>query len=35
MGRNANFSGAGFAENTFDVTAMSPEEFDGMGRRST
>ncbi|TXC89470.1 cytochrome aa3 quinol oxidase subunit II [Metabacillus litoralis] len=28
MGRNANFSGAGFAENIFDVTAMSQEEFD-------
>lgn len=28
MGRNANFSGKGFAENTFDVTAMSPVEFD-------
>lgn len=28
MGRNANFSGAGFAENTFDVTAMTPTEFD-------
>lgn len=27
MGRNANFSGKGFAENTFDVTAMSPSEF--------
>jgi cytochrome aa3-600 menaquinol oxidase subunit II len=27
MGRNANFSGKGFAENTFDVTAMSPTEF--------
>ena len=27
MGRNANFSGAGFAENTFDVTAMSPKEY--------
>jgi cytochrome aa3-600 menaquinol oxidase subunit II len=28
MGRNANFSGKGFAQNTFDVTAMSQEEFD-------
>ncbi|MCF6136535.1 cytochrome aa3 quinol oxidase subunit II [Pseudalkalibacillus berkeleyi] len=28
MGRNANFSGEGFAENKFDVTAMSQEEFD-------
>ncbi|MET3699688.1 cytochrome aa3 quinol oxidase subunit 2 [Bacillus oleivorans] len=28
MGRNANFSGKGFAENTFNVTAMSQEEFD-------
>jgi cytochrome aa3-600 menaquinol oxidase subunit 2 len=28
MGRNANFSGKGFAENVFDVTAMSPVEFD-------
>ncbi|MDQ0268376.1 cytochrome aa3 quinol oxidase subunit II [Cytobacillus purgationiresistens] len=28
MGRNANFSGEGFAENTFDVTAMTPVEFD-------
>ena len=28
MGRNANFSGKGFAENTFDVTAMSQDEFD-------
>jgi cytochrome aa3-600 menaquinol oxidase subunit II len=28
MGRNANFSGKGFAENTFDVTAMSQEDFD-------
>ncbi|MBD7937743.1 MULTISPECIES: cytochrome aa3 quinol oxidase subunit II [Cytobacillus] len=28
MGRNANFSGKGFAENTFDVTAMSPVEFE-------
>lgn len=27
MGRNANFSGEGFAENTFDVTAMSPAKF--------
>lgn len=28
MGRNANFSGEGFAENTFNVTAMSQMEFD-------
>jgi cytochrome aa3-600 menaquinol oxidase subunit II len=28
MGRNANFSGKGFAQNTFDVTAMSQGEFD-------
>ena len=28
MGRNANFSGKGFAENTFNVTAMSQAEFD-------
>ncbi len=28
MGRNANFSGKGFAENTFNVTAMSQVEFD-------
>ncbi|WP_274308296.1 cytochrome aa3 quinol oxidase subunit II [Solibacillus daqui] len=28
MGRNANFNGKGFAENTFDVTAVSQEEFD-------
>lgn len=28
MGRNANFSGKGFAENTFNVTAMAQEEFD-------
>ena len=28
MGRNANFNGKGFAENTFNVTAMSQEEFD-------
>lgn len=28
MGRNANFSGKGFAENIFQVEAMSPEEFD-------
>jgi len=27
MGRNANFSGKGFAENTFEVTAMSPTKF--------
>ncbi|MCM3444473.1 cytochrome aa3 quinol oxidase subunit II (plasmid) [Metabacillus halosaccharovorans] len=28
MGRNSNFSGEGFAENTFNVTAMSQKEFD-------
>jgi cytochrome aa3-600 menaquinol oxidase subunit 2 len=28
MGRNANFSGKGFAENIFQVEAMSPEDFD-------
>ncbi|MEK4029666.1 MULTISPECIES: cytochrome aa3 quinol oxidase subunit II [Bacillaceae] len=28
MGRNANFSGKGFAENTFDVKAMPQDEFD-------
>ncbi|TDL74440.1 cytochrome aa3 quinol oxidase subunit II [Rhodococcus qingshengii] len=28
MGRNANFSGKGFAENTFNVTAMAQDEFD-------
>ncbi|WP_313894019.1 cytochrome aa3 quinol oxidase subunit II [Psychrobacillus sp.] len=28
MGRNANFSGSGFAENIFDVTAMSSAKFD-------
>ncbi|WP_409304297.1 cytochrome aa3 quinol oxidase subunit II [Peribacillus sp. SCS-155] len=28
MGRNANFSGKGTAENVFDVTAMSPAEFE-------
>jgi len=28
MGRNANFSGKGFAENMFNVTAMSQKEFD-------
>ncbi|NLY81056.1 MAG: cytochrome aa3 quinol oxidase subunit II [Lysinibacillus sp.] len=28
MGRNANFSGKGFAENTFQVTAMSQTQFD-------
>lgn len=28
MGRNANFSGKGFAENTFNVKAMSQQEFD-------
>ena len=28
FGRNANFSGAGFAENTFTTTAMSQDEFD-------
>lgn len=28
MGRNANFSGKGFAENTFNVEAMPQDEFD-------
>ncbi len=28
MGRNANFNGKGFAENTFNVTAMTHDEFD-------
>lgn len=28
IGRNANFSGKGFAENTFHVTAMSQQAFD-------
>ncbi|BCJ87517.1 cytochrome aa3 quinol oxidase subunit II [Effusibacillus dendaii] len=28
MGRNANFSGKGFAENTFDVEAMPQSKFD-------
>ncbi|GHH99322.1 cytochrome aa3 quinol oxidase subunit II [Neobacillus kokaensis] len=28
MGRNANFSGKGFAENMFNVTAMSQKDFD-------
>ncbi|MCC3358482.1 cytochrome aa3 quinol oxidase subunit II [Bacillus sp. REN16] len=28
MGRNANFSGKGFAENTFSVNAVSPKDFD-------
>lgn len=28
MGRNANFSGVGFAENTFHVKAMPQDEFD-------
>ena len=28
MGRNANFSGKGFAENTFNVTAMPQADFD-------
>ncbi|WP_085992582.1 cytochrome aa3 quinol oxidase subunit II [Oceanobacillus senegalensis] len=27
LGRNANFSGEGFAENTFNVTALSQDEF--------
>ncbi|MCA1028863.1 MULTISPECIES: cytochrome aa3 quinol oxidase subunit II [Cytobacillus] len=27
-GRNANFTGEGFAQQTFNVTAMSPKEFD-------
>jgi cytochrome aa3-600 menaquinol oxidase subunit II len=28
LGRNSNFSGEGFADNTFNVTAMSQTEFD-------
>ncbi|RDW15922.1 cytochrome aa3 quinol oxidase subunit II [Oceanobacillus chungangensis] len=28
VGRNSNFNGAGFAENTFNVTSLEPEEFD-------
>ena len=28
VGRNANFSGKGFAENTFNVTAMTQADFD-------
>lgn len=28
MGRNANFTGEGFAQQTFNVKAMPPEEFD-------
>ena len=28
MGRNANFSGKGFAENTFQVEAVSQAEYD-------
>jgi len=28
MGRNANFNGKGFAENTFNVTAVTHDEFD-------
>ncbi|TKC19414.1 cytochrome aa3 quinol oxidase subunit II [Robertmurraya kyonggiensis] len=28
MGRNANFSGKGFAENSFNVTAMSSDDFE-------
>jgi len=28
MGRNANFNGKGFAENTFNVTAMTQDKFD-------
>ncbi|WP_010677852.1 cytochrome aa3 quinol oxidase subunit II [Bacillus timonensis] len=28
MGRNANFSGKGFAENTFSVNVVSPKDFD-------
>jgi len=28
MGRNANFSGKGFAENTFNVKAVTQDEFD-------
>ncbi|RLL45135.1 cytochrome aa3 quinol oxidase subunit II [Oceanobacillus piezotolerans] len=28
MGRNSNFSGEGFAKHVFNVTALSPDEFD-------
>lgn len=28
LGRNSNFNGEGFAENEFNVTAMTPDEFD-------
>ncbi|AXI08846.1 cytochrome aa3 quinol oxidase subunit II [Oceanobacillus zhaokaii] len=28
VGRNSNFNGEGFAENTFNVTSLEPEEFD-------
>jgi cytochrome aa3-600 menaquinol oxidase subunit 2 len=28
MGRNANFNGKGFAENTFNVSAMTQKKFD-------
>ncbi|PZE21483.1 cytochrome aa3 quinol oxidase subunit II [Paenibacillus xerothermodurans] len=28
MGRNANFTGKGFAQQTFNVTALTPEEYD-------
>ncbi|WP_337017033.1 cytochrome aa3 quinol oxidase subunit II [Oceanobacillus massiliensis] len=28
LGRNANFNGEGFAENTFNVTALTQDEFD-------
>jgi cytochrome aa3-600 menaquinol oxidase subunit 2 len=28
MGRNANFTGEGFAEQSFNVKAMPPEEYD-------
>jgi len=28
MGRNANFNGKGFSENTFNVTAVTQDEFD-------
>lgn len=28
MGRNANFNGKGFAENTFNVTAVTQDDFD-------
>lgn len=28
VGRNANFNGEGFAENVFNVTAMTPDEFE-------